>query len=156
MSHYVVECCINVDHPEYRDASFQRRDKHRVVNRFEYRSQRAAVAEFNAILDGGSDFASEYVCWVEVFYVRPGKRARTVRRRVDRERPARWVYDYNPSPEGTKGWSLTDGTPYLHCEQCGLWLDDGFPCKHVDQAELESWMALGEKGRAILAERDAA
>jgi len=142
-TYYEVEFCTYVDHPERRDKSYMRRDVHRTVSRERFATNREAVGFFNEIQEGHWDFSSEYVSWAQVYYHRPNKKARCVRKRVDRERPRRWVYDLTPSPEGTKGWSLTDGTPFLLCESCKLTLHEGFPCKHVDQDELEAWLALG-------------
>lgn len=153
--YYLVELCIHVDRPDLRDNSYRCREEHRQVNKWTYQSQGAAVCVFNEILNGEWDFSSEYVCWVQVHHIRPGKRSRCVRRRVDRQRPERWVYDHNPTPEGTRGWSLTDGTPFLRCETCGLYVDDGVACKHVLDAELDAYLALGSKGREILEARDA-
>jgi len=154
-SFYEVEFCTHVDHPEKRDASFVRRDVHKQVNRDRFQSQGAAVGYFNQIVNGQWDFSSEYVCWVQVYHVRPHKRARCVRKRVDRERPERWVYDHNPAPEGTSAWSLNDGNPAVYCKTCNKWMDDGVACEHVKQEELEAWLALGSAGREILAGRAA-
>lgn len=143
MSYFEVEFCTHVDHPERRDASFVRRDEHRQADRWRYETQGAAVGVFDEMVKGQWDCVSEYICWVQVYHVRQGQRARCVRKRVDRERPARWAYDLTPCPEGTRGWSLNDGTPFIYCETCKLTLDEGFPCKHVDQAELEAWLAVG-------------
>lgn len=156
MSHYEVQYCVHVDHPELRDESFSRRDEHKSASSQRFETQGAAVCFFNEIVAGNWDYGSEYMCWVQVHEVRPGKAPRCVRKRVDRERSARWVYDHNPAPEGTSAWSLTDGTPAIYCKRCKLWLADGVSCKHIDQEELEAWLALGEKGREALAERDAA
>lgn len=141
--YFEVEYCIFVDHPERRDSTFMRRDVHRTVSHERFKTQGAAVRFQQGLLAGESDFSSEFICWVQVYHHRPNKRARCVRKRVDRERPGRWVYDLTPSPEGTSGWSLTDGTPFLLCETCRLTLHEGFPCKHVDQDELDAWLALG-------------
>ena len=142
VEYFEVEYCVDVDHPERRGPGLSK-EKRRQASRERFKTQGAAVGYYKGILAGECDYSSEYMAWVQVFHVRPGKRARCVRKRVDRKRAGRWVYDLNPAPEGTKGWSLTDGTPFIYCVTCKLTLDEGFPCKHVDQDELEAWLALG-------------
>lgn len=154
-TYFEVEYCVHVDHPERRDASFARRDEHRQANRQRFKTQGAAVTYYNEILKGQWDFGSEYMCWVQVYHVRPGKPARCVRKRVDRERPERWVYDHNPAPEGTSAWSCTDGSPAIYCQTCKKWMDDGVACDHVDQKALDNWLALGSVGRETLQQRAA-
>ena len=143
MRRYEVEYCVHVDHPELRDSSYLRRDEHKSASKRWFDTRAGALNFFNGALKGFEDCGSEYLCWIQVHTLEDGKLGRCIRKRVDRERPARWVFDHHPLPAPARGWSLRDGSPFAYCKECGLTLHEGFPCKHVDQADLDAWLALG-------------
>jgi len=145
ITHYEVTYCTCVDYPERRGPSFPVVHKgHRSVANIRFSTQGAATRYYEGILQGASDFSSEYVCWVEVVRWYTSGPARYVRKRVDRPRPARWVFDHNPAPTNAKGWSCNDGSPCAFCEVCAQDLVDKPTCEHVDQAAMNAWLALGE------------
>lgn len=146
VSHYEVEYCNCVDHPERRDSSFSPVPAgFRRAHSERFSTQGAAVRYFEGLLRGESDFSSEYICWAAVYRCYAHRSGKCIRRRVDRERPARWVYDHEPAPKNVKGWSCVDGSPAAYCAVCEADLAEDGPCEHVDPEALANWLALGKK-----------
>lgn len=156
---YRVNFTIIVDHPERRDASFAPVEPNtRIHTSIEFKTQGAAVRYFEGLLAGEDDFGSEYVSKASVDRLYVGRSPRTVRRQVERARPARWALDYAATPAGVKAWSLTDGTLFAYCERCKANLNLGAePCEHVDLGELAELHRLAERVAAdTAAEKKAA
>lgn len=99
---YAVEFAVMVDHPELRNDSYPQVAAGRVLGqRIEFRTQRAAVALFEAILRGEEDFASEFVVRVQVVRLNPrGGSPVWVRRPAERKRKSiQPLGDYSQAEE---------------------------------------------------------
>lgn len=83
---YEVRYTIHLDRPELRGETFPKLPAGKLHFTWTYESYNAAVGEFNMMVKGEYDFASEYVSKVCVVRTHEGKSPTVVRKTVERKR----------------------------------------------------------------------
>jgi hypothetical protein len=86
MSKYQIRFTLHLDRPELRGDSYPNVPAGKQYQTWGHKTFNGAVGEFNAILKGCYDYASEYVSKVEVVRLHEGKSPTVVRKPVERKR----------------------------------------------------------------------
>ena len=133
---YRVHYTIIIDHPERRDATYPVvSEGTRLHFNDYYPTQKQAVDRFNWLINGESDFESEYVSKVCVDRMYHNRSPRTVRLPVERNRPDRWAIDFAPALENVRFWSCYNGSLAAYCSVCRADLTSDL-CSHVDKFKI--------------------